>query len=244
VADLAAGAARLVGLPEDEVTAVRRAGWLHDIGRVGVSSAIWNHPGPLSAHQWEQVRLHPYYTDRVLDRTPFLRRLGAIASAHHERVDGTGYCRAVRSTQLPLATRVLAAADEYHAMTEPRPYRAAFTAEDAARYLSNEVEAGHLDGPAAEAVRQAAGQAAPRGRGRSTAPAGLTQREVEILRQIARGLAIKQIARELSIAPKTVDGHIQRVYAKIGVSSRAAATLFAIEHDLLMRGGSDGENSP
>ena len=238
VADLAADAARLVGLPAEEVTAVRRAGWLHDIGRVGVSSAIWNHPGPLSAHQWEQVRLHPYYTDRVLDRTPFLRRLGAIASAHHERIDGSGYFRAVRSTQLPLATRVLAAADAYHAMTEPRPYRAAFAPDQAAQYLRNEVDAGHLDGQAAEAVLQSAGQA-PRGRGRSTAPAGLTKREVEILRQIARGLAIKQIARELSIAPKTVDGHIQRVYAKIGVSSRAAATLFALEHDLLI-----GENSP
>jgi HD-GYP domain-containing protein (c-di-GMP phosphodiesterase class II) len=243
VAALAADAATLLGMPADEVTDVRRAGWLHDIGRVGVSSAIWNHGDPLTPHQWEQVRLHPYYTNRVLDRTPFLRRLGAIASAHHERVDGTGYFRAVRSAQLPLTARVLAAADAYHAMTEPRPYREAFPPDRAAGYLRNEVAAGHLDGTAADAVLQAAGHTTS-ARGRPAAPAGLTPREIEILRHVARGLAIKQIARELSIAPKTVDGHIQRVYAKIGVSSRAAATLFAIEHDLLLIGGASGENSP
>src|SRR6185312_4271842 len=112
----------------------------------------WNHPGPLSAHQWEQVRLHPYYTDRVLDRTPFLRRLGAIASAHHERVDGTGYYRAARAVQLSMPARILAAADAYHAMTEPRPHRAPFPPGQAARYLRNEVDAGHLDGDAADAV--------------------------------------------------------------------------------------------
>jgi len=167
----------------------------------------------------------------VLDRTPFLRRLGAIASAHHERVDGSGYLRGVRAAQLPVTARILAAADAYHAMTEPRPYRAAFPAPEAARYLRNEVDSNRLDAAAAEAVLGAAGQ--PGARRRPSAPGGLTPREVEILRYVARGLAIKQIARELSIAPKTVDGHIQRVYAKIGVSSRAGATLFAIQHDLL-----------
>jgi HD-GYP domain-containing protein (c-di-GMP phosphodiesterase class II) len=244
VADLAAGAGELLELPADEVTAVRRAGWLHDLGRVGVSSAVWNHPGPLTAHQWEQVRLHPYYTDRVLDRTPFLRGLGAIASAHHERVDGTGYFRGVRSAQLAMSARVLAAADAYHAMIEPRPYRDPFAPEEAARYLQNEVEAGHLDGQVVDAVLAAAGQPAPRSARRPAGPAGLTRREVQVLQHVARGLAIKQIARALSIAPKTVDGHIQRVYAKIGVSSRAAATLFAIEHDLLLPGDGHGEISP
>jgi HD-GYP domain-containing protein (c-di-GMP phosphodiesterase class II) len=236
VAALAADAADLLGL-SDDVTAVRRAGWLHDLGRVGVSASVWNHPGPLTPHQWEQVRLHPYYTDRVLDRTPFLRRLGAIASAHHERVDGTGYFRAARAVQLSMPARILAAADAYHAMTEPRPHRAPFPPAQAAGYLRNEVDAGHLDGDAADAVLRVAGQAGSSRR--PMAPAGLTPREVDVLRQVARGLAIKQIARELSIAPKTVDGHIQRIYAKIGVSSRAGATLFALQHDLFT-----GEFSP
>src|SRR5437763_7736320 len=193
VAALAADAARDLGLPDDDVTALRRAGWLHDLGRVGVSSAVWTHPGPLSAHQWEQVRLHPYYSDRVLDRTPFLRRLGAIASAHHERVDGSGYLRGVRAAQLPVTARILAAADAYHARTEPRPYRAALPAPEAARYLRNEVDSNRLDAAAAEAVLGAAGQ--PGARRRPSAPGGLTPREVEILRYVARGLAIKQIAR-------------------------------------------------
>jgi HD-GYP domain-containing protein (c-di-GMP phosphodiesterase class II) len=237
VAALAADGAALLGLSPQDVTAVRRAGWLHDLGRVGVSASVWNYPGPLTPHQWEQVRLHPYYTDRVLDRTPFLRRLGAIASAHHERVDGSGYFRAVRAVQLPMPARILAAADAYHAMTEPRPHRAPFSPGHAARYLGNEVDAGHLDGDAAAAVLRAAGQRGPSRR--PVASAGLTPREVEVLGQVARGLAIKQIARELSIAPKTVDGHIQRIYAKIGVSSRAGATLFALQHDLFT-----GEFSP
>jgi HD-GYP domain-containing protein (c-di-GMP phosphodiesterase class II) len=240
VAALAADAARELGLPGEDVTAVRRAGWLHDLGRVGVSSAVWTRPGPLSAHEWEQVRLHPYYTERVLDRTPFLRQLGAIASAHHERVDGSGYFRATRS--VPLLARVLAAADAYHAMTEPRPYRPALPPERAATYLRNEVGSGRLDATAADAVLRAAGQATTRRRGAT--PAGLTPREVEILRLVAYGRSIKQVARELSIAPKTVDGHIQRIYAKAGVSTRAGAALYAIQHDLVLPAAEYGENSP
>jgi HD-GYP domain-containing protein (c-di-GMP phosphodiesterase class II) len=122
VAALAEEAAILMGLPDAEVRTVRRVGWLHDIGRIGVSSAVWGHAGPLSAHQREQVRLHPYHTRWVLDRSPYLRRLGEVAAAHHERLDGSGYFRGARAGQLPLAARLLATADAYHAMTEPRPY--------------------------------------------------------------------------------------------------------------------------
>jgi HD-GYP domain-containing protein (c-di-GMP phosphodiesterase class II) len=243
VAALAATAAEGRGLPPDEVVAVRRAGWLHDIGRVGVSSAVWGHRGPLSAHQWEQVRLHPYHTSRVLDRSPYLRKLGAVAAAHHERLDGSGYFRGATAGQLPAAARVLAAADAYHAMTEPRPHRPAHPAAAAAAEVRSQAQAGRLDAAAVEAVLAAAGHRASR---RATAaPAGLTPREVETLRLVARGLSIRQIARSLSIAPKTADGHIQRIYAKTGVSTRAGATLFALSHDLLPPGGAeDRENSP
>jgi HD-GYP domain-containing protein (c-di-GMP phosphodiesterase class II) len=241
VGNLAAAAAAQTGLRTEEVAMVRRAGWLHDIGRIGISASIWNEPGPLSAHQWEQVRLHPYYTGRVLDRTPFLSRLAAVASAHHERLDGSGYFRATKAGQLNMACRVLAAADAYQAMTEPRPHRPAMAPQAAARELRAGVDAGRLDGTAAEAVLGAAGQ--PISRRRPQGVAGLTARETDIMRQVARGLSIKQIARELSIAPKTVDGHIQRIYAKIGVSTRAGATLFALSHGLLPD-GENRENSP
>src|SRR6266581_3951442 len=80
--------------------------------------------GPLSAGDWEAVRLHPYQTGRVLGRAPFLARLSALASLHHERLDGSGYFRGSAAAQLSPAARVLAAADAYHAMREPRPHRA------------------------------------------------------------------------------------------------------------------------
>jgi HD-GYP domain-containing protein (c-di-GMP phosphodiesterase class II) len=242
VADLAAAAAEGMGRAAAEVVLIRRAGWLHDIGRIGVSSRVWAEPGPLSADQWEQVRLHPYYTSRVLDRTPFLSRLAAVASAHHERLDGSGYFRGTHAAQLTAASRLLAAADAYHAMGEQRPHRPALAPRAAAQELRASVDSGRLDGAAVEAVLSAAGQ--PVARRRPKEVAGLTPREVDTLRQVARGLSIRQIARELSIAPKTVDGNIQRIYAKISVSTRAGATLFALSHALLPAVAEDGENSP
>jgi HD-GYP domain-containing protein (c-di-GMP phosphodiesterase class II) len=241
VAALAETAAAGLGLPGDEVTTVRRAGWLHDIGRVGVSAAVWGHPGPLGAHQWEQVRLHPYHTSRVLDRSPYLRKLAAVAAAHHERQDGSGYFRGAVAAQLPAVARVLAAADVYHAMTEPRAHRPAHSPDAAAAEVREQAQAGRLDAAAVEAVLAAAGHRASR---RRAAPAGLTPREVETLGLVARGLSIRQIARELTIAPKTADGHIQRIYAKTGVSTRAGATLFALSNDLVPPGAEDRENSP
>lgn len=231
VAELAATAARRCGLPEVDVVASRRAGLLHDIGRVGVSTGIWVKPVPLSEREWERVRMHTYYTERVLARPPALARLGALASLHHERLDGSGYHRSVPASMLSPVARILAAADVYHAMIEPRPHRPARTPEAAAEELRREVRAGRLDGEAVNGVLAAAGH-----RVRSTRRelvAGLSEREVEVLRLIARGHSKKQIAELLTISQKTVDHHIQHIYNKINASTRAAATLFAIEHDLL-----------
>src|SRR6266852_3357666 len=231
VAELAAEAAGRCWLPDADVVAIRLAGLLHDIGRVGVSSGIWEKPGPLSEREWERVRMHPYYTERVLARPPALARLGALASLHHERLDGSGYHRGVPASMLSPAARILAAADVYHAMIEPRPHRPARTPEAAAEELRREVRAGRLDGEAVNGVLAAAGH-----RVRSTRRAlvaGLSEREVEVLRLIARGHSKKQIGELLTISQKTVDHHIQHIYNKIDVSTRAAATLFAMEHDLL-----------
>lgn len=230
VASLAAEAGRLAGLPSAQVRALRRAGWVHDLGRLGVSNAVWDKPGPLSAAERERVRLHPYLTDRMLAGLPALGRVRALAARHHERLDGSGYPRGLGAAELSHADRVLAAADAYHAMTEPRPHRAALPAERAAAELRADVRAGRLDGDAVNAVLTAAGHRAP---ARREWPAGLTAREVEVLGLLARGASNKEIAARLQITPKTVSSHVEHVYAKLGVSSRARATLFAIQHGLV-----------
>jgi HD-GYP domain-containing protein (c-di-GMP phosphodiesterase class II) len=232
VGELASAAAQRCGMDAAGVTAIRRAGFLHDLGRVAVHARIWQKPGPLTADEWEQVRLHPYHTERVLSRSPFFAALCPIAGAHHERLDGSGYHRGATGPALGFPARLLAAADSYHAMTEPRPHRAPHSPESAARILAEEVSAGRLDPHAVTAVLEAAGQQAPR----LARPAGLTEREVEVVALLARGLQTKQVARELGISTKTADRHVQNAYHKIGVSSRAAATVFAMEHGLVAWG--------
>jgi HD-GYP domain-containing protein (c-di-GMP phosphodiesterase class II) len=228
VGELAGAAAQRCGIDAVGATAIQRAALLHDLGRVAVHARIWQKPGPLTADEWEQVRLHPYHTERVLSRSPFFATLCPIAGAHHERLDGSGYHRGATGPALGFPARLLAAADAYHAMTEPRPHRAPHTPEQAARLLSDDVSAGRLDAHAVTAVLEAADQPPPR----LQRPAGLTEREVEVVALLARGLQTKQVARELGISTKTADRHIQNAYHKIGVSSRAAATVFAMEHRL------------
>jgi HD-GYP domain-containing protein (c-di-GMP phosphodiesterase class II) len=226
VAELAAAAAERAGL---DAGAVRLAGLVHDVGRVGISSVVWEKAGALTPDEWERVRLHPYYTERVFARSQGLAQLGRLASLHHERLDGSGYHRGSQAASLPAPARVLAAADAFRAMTEARPHREALAADAAAAELRRETRAGLLDADAVECVLAAAGHA----RRRPVAVAGLTAREVEVLRRLARGLSKREIAQELTIAVKTADAHVQHIYAKIGVSTRAAAAVFAMQHDLL-----------
>jgi HD-GYP domain-containing protein (c-di-GMP phosphodiesterase class II) len=231
VASLAAGAGRRYGLVDADLTTLRRAGLLHDIGRVGVSAGIWGKPGALSERETERVRLHAYYTDRVLSRPEPLRRLGALASQHHERMDGSGYHRALSGPALVPAARILAAADAYHAMTESRPHRAALSAEQAAEELRRDARAARLDGDAVHAVLAEAGHRVSHTR--RERPAGLSLREVEVLRLIARGFSNRDMAEHLHLAPYTVKHHIQHIYDKAGLTTRAGATLFAMENSLL-----------
>jgi HD-GYP domain-containing protein (c-di-GMP phosphodiesterase class II) len=238
VADLAAEAGRDYGIPEGEIPMLRRAGLVHDLGRLGISNAIWDKRDALTPAELERIRLHPYLTERVLSASGALAPLGALAAQHQERLDGSGYPRGLTSAMLSPRARILAAADVYHAFVEPRPHRPARSAEEAARELRAEVRAGRLDAAAVEAVLGVAGHRVGRRR-RHTA--GLTAREVEVLGLLARGLSNKEIAHRLSIAPKTVGNHVEHVYAKIGVSSRAAASLFATEHGLLADLGEAGD---
>ena len=155
-----------------------------------------------------------------------------IAASQHERLDGSGYHRGVSGAELSLPARLLAAADAYQAMTEPRPYRESLPAERAARELAAQADGGRLDPAAVAAVIEAAGQPAPR----LERPAGLTEREAEVVGMLARGFQTKQVAHALGISAKTADRHVQNAYRKIGISTRAAATLFAMEHGLVAWG--------
>lgn len=230
VADLAAAAGRHAGLPGKDVVSLRRAGLLHDVGRSGVPNTIWDKPEPLSASERERARLHVYYTERILARIPTLARAGAIAAAHHERIDGSGYHRGVSAGAIGAGARLLAAADAYQAMTQRRPHRPALAEERAAAELRAEVRSGRLAGDAVEAVLDATGHARPR---RPTMTAGLTPREVEVLTLLGSGATNREIAARLGIAAKTVGNHVEHVYTKIGVSTRPGATLFAVQHGLL-----------
>jgi HD-GYP domain-containing protein (c-di-GMP phosphodiesterase class II) len=230
VARLAAAAATLCGLPDAEVVTLRRAALVHDVGMHGVPAPILDKAGPLTSAESERMRLHSYWTERVLARPAALARIGAIASMANERSDGSGYHRGLAGAAIPATGRILAAADACQAMTEPRPYRSARTLPQVASELRREVREGKLAADAVDAVLTAVGQQPGR---RRTGPAGLTPREVEVLTLIARGATTRQVAHALSISAKTAGTHIERIYIKIGASTRSTATLFAMQHGLL-----------
>jgi HD-GYP domain-containing protein (c-di-GMP phosphodiesterase class II) len=202
---------------------------LHDIGQVGVADSVWEKPHALSTSDWEQIRLHPYHTERILSCSPLLKPMAAIAALHHERLDGSGYHRG--SMAVPMPARILAAADALHAMTQSRPHRNAMTMEQAAEALKRDARAGRLDSDAVGAVLDAVGAAPPKRAG--LRPGGLSDREIEVLGLMAQGLSNRAIGKRLHISARTAEHHIQHIYAKIGVSSRPAAALYAMEHGLL-----------
>jgi DNA-binding CsgD family transcriptional regulator len=213
-------------LPVADLAVLGRAALVADLGAVGVPSGVWERAGPLGTDEHERVRLHPYLSERVLCRCTGLAPEAALAGAHHERLDGSGYHRGSTAPQLPSAARLLAAADVWTALRQDRPHRPAHAPARARDVLWAEVTAGRLDATAAEAVLSCGGQAAHR---RSPRPAGLSDREGEVLRLVARGHSNRAVAAQLSISAKTVGHHVGHIYAKIGVSTRPAAALFAME---------------
>jgi HD-GYP domain-containing protein (c-di-GMP phosphodiesterase class II)/DNA-binding CsgD family transcriptional regulator len=227
VAACVASATDAIGSPVDNAV---HAALVHDLGTTGLPNSIWDKAGALWTSEWERVRLHPYLTERILARSDALRPLGVVAGTHHERADGSGYHRGVATQTLSLSCRLVAAADAYVAMTEPRAHRPARSASEAASELRAMVAAGTLDREAVDAVLAGAGHRIAR---RGAWPAGLSDREVEVLRLLVRGRTAKDVARELSITAKTVGSHVEHIYAKIGVSTRGAAALFAMRHGLV-----------
>jgi HD-GYP domain-containing protein (c-di-GMP phosphodiesterase class II) len=230
VAALAARAGADLGLDGAQVGALRRAGHVLDLGRMGVPNRVLGKTSAWSTAEKERVRLHPYLSQRILARVDQLRAIAQLAGAHHERLDGSGYPQGTSGSSLRLPERILAAADAYQSLREPHPDRPARGPGAAAQILLEQVRAGRLDGPAVEAVLAAAGHGRP---ARGSWPAGLTDREVDVLRLIARGCSASEVATELHIAPKTARNHIEHIYAKLDTSNRTGAALFALTHGLV-----------
>jgi DNA-binding CsgD family transcriptional regulator len=232
---LAADAARVLGFSEEAVTTLRRAALVHDFGTTGVPNSIWDKPGPLTRAEFDRVELHPMLTEQMLRRSPALAVLSPIASAHHEKCDGSGYHRRVRVDGADPGACVLAATDVYVGMTTERADRPPLAATDAADELRRLASRGVLEPRAGRAVLVAAGHGEPQasmGR-RPENPGGLSRREVDVLSLAAKGLTTQQIADRLFISPKTADHHIQHIYTKIGVSTRGAAALWAMQNDVV-----------
>jgi putative nucleotidyltransferase with HDIG domain len=230
VASLSASAALELGLPITDQTLLRHAGLLHDLGRCGVPASFWNKPEQLLQTEWERMKGHPSLTELVLARSNALGHLGTLAGLHHEHLDGSGY-RGIAAASLPLTARILATADTYQTKLELRPYRPALSPIRAAEALNERVGDGKFDGDVVSAVLAATGHR--RERAPAPSPAGLSEREVEVLRLAVQGLTNRQIADLLVLSPKTVGHHIENIYSKIGVSTRVGATLFALNHGLI-----------
>jgi HD-GYP domain-containing protein (c-di-GMP phosphodiesterase class II)/DNA-binding CsgD family transcriptional regulator len=241
VAEWAERLARRMGLPDQDVTMVRRAGFMHDVGLVAVPSFTLDKPRhKLTQVEWERLRLHPYHAERILSRVPSLAPLVPLVAAHHERPDGRGYYRGLSGAQIPLGARIIAVADAFDELTRDAPERPALTAADAFAQLNAEAGSGLSADVLASLGRElgadggvAAAAGGARKAARSSWPAGLSDREVEILRLLARGLSRRQLAGQLFLSEHTVRHHLEHIYNKLDVSTRVGATLFAIEHDLL-----------
>jgi HD-GYP domain-containing protein (c-di-GMP phosphodiesterase class II) len=231
VAGLAVGAARGLRLDAQATARVEVAALLHDVGRASVSNVIWEKPAELTHAEWEHVRMHAYHSERILAGSAALEPMARLAGMHHERLDGSGYHRGSGAREIAVECRILAAADAFHAMTQERPHRVALAPERAADELTRDARAGRLDGDCAAAVLESAGQRVARRR--SARPGGLSPREVEVVRLVAQGCSNPEIAERLGMARRTAEHHVQHVYAKLGVSSRPALALFAVEHQIV-----------
>jgi HD-GYP domain-containing protein (c-di-GMP phosphodiesterase class II) len=234
VAELAAGGAERLGLAPEMIAEVRRAGYVHDVGRAGVSASVWEKEGPLTDGEWAKVRMHAEYTARILARPPLLARLGTMGALDHERLDGTGYPHRMAAASLAPGARLLAAADMYQAMRETRPHRRSIPREEIAATLESEAEKGRLDRTAVRAVLAAAGHRVERRRTRRSGyPGGLSEREADVLQLVARGFTNKEVAARMKISARIVGQHLATAYEKIGVTTRAGAAMFAMKNGIV-----------
>ena len=138
--------ATALGLPEEERVALRRAGIVHDIGKVAVPESILLKPGPLTREEREIIQLHPVAGERICQPLRSFRLVLPIIRHHHERMDGTGYPDGLKGNAIPFTARILSVVDVFDALTSDRSYRSASSAEDAFRLMREEVQKGWWDG--------------------------------------------------------------------------------------------------
>lgn len=231
-AKIAEAIAHRMDLPQADISDIRRAALMHDLGLVTLPNHIVENQERLSAGDKERLRLHPYYTERALSRVPALAAVADLAGKHHERLDGTGYYRGLSGDELSAGARILALADDFQDRMQERPGASAADPKEILRTMQPEAGTSFA-ADCFEALKQDFGLAAPKPHRRSAWPAGLTDREIEVLQVVATGASNRQIAQVLVISEKTVAHHLEHIYNKIGISSRAAAVFFAMEHDLI-----------
>jgi len=255
VAEVAVGIGTCLRLETRELTRLRCAALVHDIGKVTVPLAILAKGEHRSSSEWETYRLHPYYTQRILERVDALRDLAQAAAAHHEWMNGQGYHRQLYGEQIPFHGRILAVANTYARLLQQQGdqkdpaevlhkmrslvgrqfdrvcYDALVTSVTGAGSLGNvprrsgKVAHRHGLGDHLLPVPQT-GFRVPR-------PASLTEREAEVLCLLAQGCNTPQIARMLDISKKTVEHHLAHIYNKIGVTCRTAAVVYAVQQGLV-----------
>jgi HD-GYP domain-containing protein (c-di-GMP phosphodiesterase class II)/DNA-binding CsgD family transcriptional regulator len=238
VGDLAQRMAKHLRLPQMEIDTIHRAALMHDLGLVAVPSYTLHKPRTqLTQVEWERLRLHPYHAERILARVPVLAPVVPLIAAHHERFDGQGYYRGLSGAQIPLGARIIAVADRFDELTHDSPDESALDQDAALQRMRDEV--GHALCPdafraLAEELRAPGTTALPRRKAYASAwPASLTDREVEIMRLLAKGLSRQEMAKQLVVSEHTIRHHLEHIYSKVGVTTVVGATLFAVEHDLL-----------
>jgi HD-GYP domain-containing protein (c-di-GMP phosphodiesterase class II) len=208
-----------------EVTLARRGALVHDAGLVAVPTFLLDNAGHWSESDRERFRLHTYYTERILASSEHLRSIGETGGAHHERRDGSGYHRGLSGNHFTAPARAVAVAAAYVEAEEQS------TEGDAGQVIAALKDRG-LDQDCLGALAAELGTRQP-AQARRSWPAGLTEREVEVLRLIATGLNLKETAKHLVISDHTARHHVESIYSKAGVSSRAGVTLFAVENGLV-----------
>jgi len=221
--------ATVLQVSSDEVTTLIRAAHLHDLGQVAVPTSIWTMARAHRPTERERAKAHAFFTERVLAAAGPLSSVAKVAGAHHERLDGSGYHRGSAGGGISRPARILAACDVASALVKDRPHRRAMTSAGAAMELRAMVKSGQLDGEVVEAVLSVMGEASAKARPASA----LSERELEVLRLVARGKTNKEVASALGLSPRTVQHHTIHIYEKLGVDTRAGAAMVASRRGLL-----------